>query len=69
MEELLEDGRYDQLYRSWFVQELSESEVSAPAEASPEGEPRLRRRPYSRYPVGAAVLTSSGRIYTGSAAT
>ncbi len=64
MEELLEDGRYDQLYRSWFVQELSESEVSALAEASRKAS-LSAYAPYSRYPVGAAVLTSSGRIYTG----
>ena len=64
MVELLEDGRYDQLYRSWFVQELDDSEVSALAEASRKAS-LSAYAPYSRYPVGAAVLTSSGRIYTG----
>lgn len=64
MVELLEDGRYDQLYRSWFVQELDDSEVSALADASRKAS-LSAYAPYSRYPVGAAVLTSSGRIYTG----
>jgi cytidine deaminase len=64
MVELLEDGRYDQLYRSWFVQELDDSEVSALADASRKAS-FCAYAPYSRYPVGAAVLTSSGRIYTG----
>ena len=64
MVELLEDGRYDQLYRSWFVRELDDLEVSALADASRKAS-FCAYAPYSRYPVGAAVLTSSGRIYTG----
>jgi cytidine deaminase len=64
MVELLEDGRYDQLYRSWFVRELDDLEVSALADASRKAS-LSAYAPYSRYPVGAAVLTSSGRIYTG----
>lgn len=64
MEKLMQDGRYDQLYRRWFVQELSESEIVALVNASHEASLNAYA-PYSRYAVGAAVLTTSGRIYTG----
>jgi glutamine transport system substrate-binding protein len=64
MAKLILDGRYDRLYRRWFVQELGEAEIQAMVNAS-----RLAGfnayAPYSRYSVGAAVLTASGKIYTG----
>ncbi len=65
LEKLMADGRYDQLFRRWFVQELGESEIQGLVNASRQAS-RNAYAPYSRYAVGAAVLTASGRIYTGS---
>jgi len=64
MEKLISDGRYDRLYRRWFVQELAEAEILALVDASRQAGFNAYA-PYSRYSVGAAVLTSSGKIYTG----
>jgi glutamine transport system substrate-binding protein len=64
LEKLMGDGRYDQLYRRWFVQELSQSEVQALVNASRQASLNAYA-PYSRYAAGAAVLTTSGRIYSG----
>jgi glutamine transport system substrate-binding protein len=64
LEKLMQDGRYDQLYRKWFVQELDESEIQALVNASSQASLNAYA-PYSRYAVGAAVLTTSGRIYSG----
>jgi len=65
LEKLMADGRYDQLYRRWFVRELGESEIRSMVNASRQASQNAYA-PYSRYSVGAAVLTASGRIYTGS---
>ncbi len=64
METVKQDGRYDQLYRRWFVRELNESEISALVNASHEASLNAYV-PYSGFAVGAAVLTDSGRIYSG----
>ncbi len=64
LEKLMADGRYDQLYRRWFVRELGESEIQPMVNASRQASHNAYA-PYSRYSVGAAVLTASGRIYTG----
>ncbi|MHB8117281.1 MAG: cytidine deaminase [Methanothrix sp.] len=64
LEKLILDGRYDQLYRRWFVQELGEAEIQAMVNASRQASFNAYA-PYSRYSVGAAVLTSSGKIYSG----
>jgi len=61
---LIQDGRFDQLYRRWFVKELNDSEVQALMNSSRQASLNAYA-PYSRYPVGAAVLTGSGRIYSG----
>ena len=64
LEKLMQDGRYDQLYRRWFVQEPGEAEIQALVNASRQAGYNAYA-PYSRYSVGAAVLTNSGKIYTG----
>jgi glutamine transport system substrate-binding protein len=64
MEKIIADGRYDRLYRRWFVQELEEAEIQALMNASRQAGFNAYA-PYSRYPVGAAVLASSGKIYSG----
>jgi glutamine transport system substrate-binding protein len=61
---LMQDGRYDQLYRRWFVQELSEPEIQNLLNASIHASSQAYA-PYSRYSVGSAVLTASGKIYSG----
>ncbi len=64
LEKLMQDGRYDQLYRRWFVRELSKSEIQNLVNASRQASLNAYA-PYSRYSVGAAVLTDSGKIYSG----
>lgn len=64
LEKMVQSGRYDQLYRRWFVRELSGVEALALVNASRQAGDRAYA-PYSRYTVGSAVLTASGRIYTG----
>jgi len=64
MAKLILDGRYDRLYRRWFVQELGEAEILALVNASRQAGFNTYA-PYSRYSVGSAVLASSGKIYTG----
>ncbi len=64
LEKLMQDGKYDQLYRRWFVRELDESEIQTLVNASRQASLNAYA-PYSRYAVGAAVLTNSGKIYSG----
>jgi glutamine transport system substrate-binding protein len=64
MERIKQDRRYDQLYRRWFVREINESEISLLVNASIEASLNAYT-PYSGFAVGAAVLTDSGRIYSG----
>lgn len=63
-ERLMQDGRYDRLYRRWFVRELSQSEIQALVNASRRASLNAYA-PYSRYSVGAAVLTAKGKVYSG----
>jgi cytidine deaminase len=58
----MQDGRYDQLYRRWFVRELSLFEILSLVKAFCQASLNAYA-PYSRYAVGAAVLIASGRIY------
>lgn len=64
MDIIIQDGRYDQLYRRWFVRELEDAEISALVSSSYEASLNAYA-PYSGFAVGAAVLTDSGRIYSG----
>lgn len=64
LEKLMQDGRYDQLYRRWFVRKLNKSEIQNLVNASRQASLNAYA-PYSRYAVGAAVLTASGKIYSG----
>jgi cytidine deaminase len=64
MEKLILDGRYDRIYRRWFVKELDEVEIQELINASRQAGYNAYA-PYSHYPVGAAVLASSGKIYSG----
>jgi homotetrameric cytidine deaminase len=64
MERIKQDRRYDQIYRRWFVRDINESEISLLVNASIEASLNAYT-PYSGFAVGAAVLTDSGRIYSG----
>ena len=59
-----ENGEYDRIFRKWFVQELIPAEISTLVKAA--GDAAINAyAPYSHEPVGAAVLTQSGKTYTG----
>ncbi len=64
MQRIRQDGTYDRIYRKWFVEELTQDEVRRMLEKAREAT-FYAYAPYSNIPVGAAVLTSSGKIYTG----
>ena len=57
-------GEYDRIYRKWFVPELYEDELNLLFEAASEAAVNAYA-PYSKVPVGAAVLTRSGKTYVG----
>jgi cytidine deaminase len=64
MLEVMRNGEYDRIYRKWFVPELlpeERAELIKQATAAAIN----AYAPYSRVPVGAAVLTRSGKIFTG----
>ena len=58
------NGTYDNLYRKWFIRELTEEEMTKMVQAAEEAR-TFAYAPYSNFTVGAAVLTNSGKIYTG----
>ncbi|MGE4298772.1 MAG: cytidine deaminase [Desulfovibrionaceae bacterium] len=64
MRRIMESGEYDRIYRRWFVQELTREDVATLRQAATDAAVNAYA-PYSNDPVGAAVLTRSGRIYTG----
>lgn len=57
-------GEYDRIYRKWFVPELYEEDMNKLFEAASEAAVNAYA-PYSKVPVGAAVLTRSGKTYVG----
>lgn len=61
---VIQSGEYDRIYRKWFVPTLYPEEYSALYTAARNAAINAYA-PYSRYPVGAAVMTRSGRIVTG----
>lgn len=64
MEAIIKNGDYDRLYRRWFVQELNQAEVKAMLEAARKAS-LPAYAPHSGISMGAAVLTATGKIYTG----
>ena len=64
MQRIMESGEYDRIYRKWFVPELYDEEQNKLFEAAAEAAVNAYA-PYSKVPVGAAVLTRSGRTYVG----
>jgi len=61
---IIQNGEYDRIYRKWFVPDLHPEEYTALYTAARNAAINAYA-PYSRVPVGAAVLTRSGRIVTG----
>ena len=64
MQRIKRDGTFDRIYRQWFVEELSAEEVSNMLSRAREAA-SFAYAPYTNFAVGAAVLASSGKIYTG----
>ena len=64
LEEIIQNGKYYEIYRKWFVEKLSEDEIDALISSARDASV-YAYAPYSNYYVGAAVLTKSGYIYTG----
>lgn len=64
MQRILANGEYDRIYRKWFVPELVKEEQEQLFSAAKNAAINAYA-PYTKNPVGAAVLTRSGRIFTG----
>ena len=62
--ELGASGEYDRIYRKWFVADLNPGEESALQKAAHDAS-RAAYAPYTRRLEGAAVLTATGKIYSG----
>ena len=64
MRRLIANGEYDRIYRKWFVLELLDEERDKLIESATNASISAYA-PYSHKTNGAAVLTMSGKIYTG----
>ncbi|MFW5735526.1 MAG: cytidine deaminase [Oceanidesulfovibrio sp.] len=64
MWELMENGRYVELFRKWFVRDLKQDQIDRLVQAATAALINAYA-PYSQDPNGAAVLGASGTIYTG----
>ncbi len=64
LKKLKKNGIYDKIYRKWFVQELTSLEIDSLLQNAKEAS-KNAYAPYSNYNVGAAVITKSGKIYSG----
>lgn len=58
------DGTYDKIYQKWFVEDVTTDEINELIDKAKKAT-IYAYAPYSNYYVGAAVLTKSGKIYTG----
>jgi len=59
-----QDGRFERIYRRWFVPKLEEKEIKSLIEAATKAS-RMAYAPYSKFQVGAAVLSGAGVVHTG----
>ncbi len=62
--EIMFDGTYDKIYQKWFVEDVTNGEIDLLIDKAKKATV-YAYAPYSNYSVGAAVLTKSGKIYTG----
>lgn len=65
MRELVQTGEYERLFRKWFVLELADADIRTLVGAA-EKAAVTAYAPYSGKGTGAAVLTMTGDIFTGS---
>ena len=65
MQQIVENGEYDRIYRKWFVRELTGDETRKLLDAAKEAT-LSAYTPYTRETRGAAILTATGNIYKGS---
>lgn len=61
---LVQSGEYERIFRRWFVTELTDGEIMQLKEAAGKAAVTAYA-PYSRLGAGAAVLSKTGRVYTG----
>ncbi len=61
---VMQSGEYDRIYRKWFVPEVYPEDYQKLYLAA-KGAAINAYAPYSKTPIGAAVLTRSGKIVTG----
>ncbi len=61
---LVQSGEYERIYRRWFVQELTPEELTTLKDAAAKAS-ITAYAPYSRLGMGAAVLSKTGKIYSG----
>lgn len=64
MVELVNNGKYAELYRKWFVKDLDKPDMDRLKAAAAQAAINAYA-PYSRRQMGAAVLTKTGKIYVG----
>ncbi len=64
MRMLMETGEYERIFRRWFVQDLTEQEIVNMKNAATKAAVSAYA-PYSRAGMGAAILSKTGRIYSG----
>lgn len=64
LRDMMADGRYDAIYRKWFVHELTLDEMQTLIKAAHD-EIANGYAPHSGFPEGAALVTMAGRTYVG----
>ncbi|MDR2893735.1 MAG: transporter substrate-binding domain-containing protein [Deltaproteobacteria bacterium] len=64
LRELIASGEYNRIYRKWFITELDATETDALLKAA-KNATISSYAPYSKVNQGAAILTATGKIYTG----
>ncbi len=64
LERVIQSGEYDRLYRKWFVRELTPQEQELMLKAALEAS-LPAYVPYGGRGQGAAILTATGKVYTG----
>ncbi len=64
LREMMADGRYDAIYRKWFVRELGLEGMLALIDTAKAEMPNAYA-PYGGFPEGAALLTQAGRTHAG----
>ncbi len=64
MRMLVDSGEYERIYRRWFVLDLTAKDLAALKDAADKAS-KSAYAPYSNQGAGAAVISKTGRIYSG----